>query len=203
MSNEKEKTDAEELRLPEEDEAVEPTSSETEEAKTEEASGAEATDEAESAERAEERTQPSETERLKAEAEDMKRKWYAVTAEYENYRKRTQFTRSQAYAEGRADVVSKLFPVADNLERALASCSDDQTKQGIEMVMKSFRKVLEEEKIVLIDPLGEEFSAEKCEAIMAVDPEEGEASGIVKQVYLKGYEQNGKVLRFAQVVVTK
>lgn len=136
-------------------------------------------------------------------AEDFKRKWYSVTAEYDNYRKRTALTRSQAYAEGRADVVTKLFPIADNLDRALASCGDEGTRKGIEMVKKSFEKLLEEEKIEGIDPVGEEFDAEKCEAILAVDPEEGEASGIVKQVFLKGYEQNGKVLRFAQVSVTR
>ena len=151
----------------------------------------------------EEISAPSELEQAKAEAEDYKRKWYSVTAEYDNYRKRTQATRSQSYKEGRADVVSKLFPVADNLERAFQSCSDEQTKKGIEMVIKSFLKILEEEKITAIDPVGEEFSAEKCEAIMAVEPQEGEASGIVKQVYRKGYEQDGKVLRYAQVVVTK
>ena len=71
------------------------------------------------------------------------------------------------------------------------------------MVLKSFEKILEEEKIVAIDPVGEVFDAEKCEAIMAVDPADGEESGIVRQVYLKGYEQNGKILRFAQVIVTK
>lgn len=139
----------------------------------------------------------------RTEAEDLKRKWYAVTAEYENYRKRTASSRSQAYAEGRADVVVKLFPIADNLERALASCVEEKTRQGIEMVIKSFSKLLEEEKITPIDPLGQPFDAEKCEAIMALDAEEGEESGTVKQVYLKGYEQNGKVLRFAQVVVVK
>lgn len=139
----------------------------------------------------------------RAAAEDFKRKWYSVTAEYENYRKRTALTRSQAYAEGRADVVSKLFPIADNLDRALASCSDENTKKGIGMVIRSFEKLLEEEKIEVIDPVGEEFNAEKCEAILAVDPEEGEESGTVKQVFLKGYEQNGKVLRFAQVSVIR
>lgn len=139
----------------------------------------------------------------KAEAEDFKRKWYSVTAEYENYRKRTASSRAQAYAEGRADVVSKLFPIADNLDRALLSCADEATKKGIEMVVKSFEKLLSDEKITAIDPVGEEFSAEKCEAIMAVEAEAGEKSGTVKQVYLKGYEQNGKVLRFAQVVVVK
>lgn len=153
-------------------------------------------------------TQPAEDmkrrlEQAEAEAADNKRKWYAVTAEYENYRKRTAATRTQAYAEGRADVVTKLFPIADNLDRAMASCSDESTRKGIGMVIKAFEKLLEEEKIECIAPLGEEFDAEKCEAIMAVDPAEGEASGIVREVYLKGYEQNGKVLRFAQVVVTK
>ncbi|MBD5636211.1 MAG: nucleotide exchange factor GrpE [Clostridia bacterium] len=145
----------------------------------------------------------TETEAIKAEAEEYKRKWYSVTAEYENYRRRTALSKSQAYAEGRADVVKGLFPIADNLERALQSCAEENTRKGIEMVLKAFYKLLEDEKITQINPLGEEFDADKCEAIMAILPEEGEASGIIKQVYLKGYEQNGKVLRFAQVVVTK
>lgn len=145
----------------------------------------------------------AELEEVKKAAEDLNRKWYSVSAEYENYRKRTAATRSQAYAEGRADVVVKLFPIADNLDRALQSTADEQTKTGLRMVIKSFEKLLEEEKITVIDPVGEEFDAEKCEAIMATEPEEGDVSGTVKQVYLKGYEQNGKVLRFAQVVVVK
>ncbi len=144
-----------------------------------------------------------ELERVNAQAEDFKRKWYSVTAEYENYRKRTAQTRVQAYAEGRADVVAKLFPIADNLERALASCKDESVKKGIEMVCASFNKLLEEEKIETIDPVGATFDPELCEAIMAQDPEEGEESGVVKQVFRKGYRQNGKVLRFAQVLVTK
>lgn len=145
----------------------------------------------------------SELEKVRAEVEDFKRKWYSVTAEYENYRRRTQYQASQRYQDGRADVVGKLFPIADNLDRALAACADEGTKKGIEMVIGAFRKLLEEEKITEINPVGEPFDAEKCEAIMALDPAEGEESGIVKQVYQKGYEQNGKVLRYAQVVVTK
>ena len=145
----------------------------------------------------------SEIEKLKAEAEDYKRKWYSVTAEYDNYRKRTASDSARRYAEGRADVVSKLFPIADNLERALLVCLDEATKKGISMVVQSFENLLKEEKIEVIDPVGEPFDAEKCEAIMALDPQEGEESGTVKQVYQKGYIQNGKVLRSAQVVVIK
>lgn len=136
-------------------------------------------------------------------AEDFKRKWYSVTAEYENYRKRTASTRAQAYAEGRADVVKGLFPIADTLELALHSCADEKTRRGIEMVMKSFEKLLADEEIEVICPLGEEFDASKCEAVMAVDGAKGEHSGTVKQVLRKGYEQKGKILRFAQVSVIK
>lgn len=140
-------------------------------------------------------------EQARADAEEYKRKWYAVTAEYENYRKRTQSARTQAYTDGRSDVAVKLLPIADNLERALLSCKEEQTAKGIEMVLKSFRKFLEEEKITEINPVGEAFDPETSEAIMAVEGE-GE-SGTVKEVYLKGYVREGKVLRFAQVVVIK
>ncbi len=146
---------------------------------------------------------PSELECAQAAAEDFKRKWYAVTAEYENYRKRTARDSAKRYAEGRADVVSKLFPIADNLERALSSCKEEGTRKGLEMVVKAFEKLLEEERIEVVDPVGEPFDAETQEAIMAVEPAEGLESGTVKEVYRKGYVQDGKVLRFAQVVVVK
>lgn len=144
-----------------------------------------------------------ELEAAQEQAEDFKRKWYSVTAEYENYRKRTAAQSAQRYRDGRADVIKGLFPVADNLERALQSCAEEGTKKGIEMVIKSFRKLLEEENVAVIDPKGERFDPEKCEAIMAVEPQEGEESGVVREVFLKGYEQNGKVLRYAQVSVVK
>ena len=68
-----------------------------------------------------------ELEKAQAEAEESTRKWYAVTAEYENYRRRTQNLAAQRYADGRNDVVASLFPIGDNLERAMAACSDEST----------------------------------------------------------------------------
>ena len=144
-----------------------------------------------------------EYDKLLAEAEDLKRKWYSVTAEYENYRRRTQNQSAQRYAEGRNDVVSALFPIGDNLERAIASCSDENTRQGVDMVLKSFKKVLEGEGVEEIDPIGQPFDASVAEAIMAMPAQEGEESGIVKQVYVKGYKKGDKVLRYAQVIVTQ
>jgi len=145
----------------------------------------------------------AELERAQAEAEDLKRKWYSVSAEYENYRRRTQNQAAQRYAEGRNDVVSAIFPIGDNLERALSACADENVKQGLDMVLKSFKKVLEGEGVEEIDPLGQPFDADVAEAIMAQPAEEGEESGIVKQVFVKGYKKGEKVLRYAQVIVSQ
>ena len=144
-----------------------------------------------------------EYDKLQAEAEELKRKWYAVTAEYENYRRRTQNASAQRYQEGRNDVISALFPIGDNLERAVASCVDENTRQGVDMVLKTFKKVLETEGVEEIDPVGQPFDVNVAEAIMAVPAGEGEESGIVKQVYVKGYKKGDKVLRYAQVIVTQ
>ena len=144
-----------------------------------------------------------EVDKALAEAEESKRKWYAVTAEYENYRRRTQNQAAQRYADGRNDVVASLFPIGDNLQRALDTCADENTKQGLDMVMKAFKKVLEGEGVEEIDPVGQPFDATYSEAIMAMPAENGEESGIVKQVYVKGYKKGEKVLRYAQVIVTQ
>lgn len=144
-----------------------------------------------------------EIEKALAEAEESKRKWYAVTAEYENYRRRTQNMAAQRYQEGRNDVVASLFPVGDNLERAILSCADEKTKEGLDMVLKAYKKVLEGEGVEEIDPVGQPFNADTMEAIMAMPAAEGEESGIVKQAYLKGYKKGDKVLRYAQVIVTQ
>ena len=144
-----------------------------------------------------------ELEKALAEAEENKRKWYAVTAEYENYRRRTQNQAAQRYQEGRNDVIASLFPVGDNLERALQSCADENTKQGLQMVLAAFKKVLEGEGVEEVDPVGQPFNADTMEAIMAVPAAEGEESGIVKQADVKGYKKGDKVLRYAQVIVTQ
>ena len=144
-----------------------------------------------------------ELEKALAEAEDNKRKWYAVTAEYENYRRRTQNQAAQRYADGRNDVVASLFPIGDNLERALTACSDENTKQGLEMILTAYNKVLEGEGVEAINPIGQPFDASVAEAIMAMPAADGEESGIVKQVYVKGYKKGEKVLRYAQVIVTQ
>lgn len=183
----------------------------TEEIKKEETAQEPVTEKAENvaepqtAENAEEKkpAEPSELEKALALAEDYKRKWYAVTAEYDNYRKRTNATASQKYNEGRADILLKIFPIGDNIDRAIAACNDEKMKQGLEMVKTSFDKILADEGVEGFDPAGQEFDSTTSAAIAALPAEEGEAEGIVKQTFLKGYKKGDKILRFAQVVVTR
>ena len=151
----------------------------------------------------EEKDQPSELEKALLAADDFKRKWYAVTAEYDNYRKRTAMTASQKYAEGVADVLIKIMPIGDNIDRALAVCNEEKMKQGLEMVKAAFDKILSDEGVEAFDPTGEEFNPVTANAVMAQPAAEGEKAGVVKQTFLKGYKKGDKILRFAQVVVTQ
>ena len=79
---------------------------------------------------------------------------------------------------------------------------NEQTKKGIEMVLRSFKKLLDEEGIEEIDPKNEEFDPAFCEAIMSEPAADGVEPGYVKEVFLKGYKRGDKVIRFAQVKVT-
>ena len=134
-----------------------------------------------------------ELEKAKKEAAEYKDKWIRSVAEFENFRKRNAETRHTSYMEGRADVLLKVFPVGDNLERALLTC-DENTKKGIEMVLRSFKALLEGEGIEEINPVGEEFDPKECEAIMSEPAAEGVEPGYVKEVFLKGYKRGDKVL---------
>jgi molecular chaperone GrpE len=145
----------------------------------------------------------AELEKAQAAAEDYKRKWYSVSAEYDNYRKRNQSAVSQAFADGKAEAILKLLPVSDTFGYAYDGASDEKTKAGIDKIIKNFNNILrslgvEEVQINVGDPFDEGLA----EAIMNVPCEEGEKPNCVKQVLKKGYKQGEKVIRFAQVVVT-
>ena len=147
--------------------------------------------------------EPSELEKALAAAEDYKRKWYSVSAEYDNFRKRNAAAVSNAYRDGAADAVLKLLPVADNFGYALDSARDEKTKAGIDKVIKSFATILQSLGIeeIPIAP-GDPFDESVAEAVMNSPCEEGEAPNTVKLVLKKGYKSGDKVIRYAQVSVT-
>lgn len=157
----------------------------------------------EKAEKVEEVKTPSELEKAQALAEDYKRKWYSVSAEYDNYRKRNQAAVSKAYADGAAEAVLKLLPVADNFGYALDGASDEKTRAGIDKVIKSFSNILASLGIEEIPvEAGADFDESVMEAVLNFPCADGEEPNKVKQVLKKGYKAGDKVIRYAQVAVT-
>ena len=145
----------------------------------------------------------SELEKLSALAEDYKRKWYSVSAEYDNFRKRNAQAVARAYQDGTADAILKLLPVSDTFGYALDSAPDEKTRAGIDKVIKNFNTILASlgvEEVVL--NVGDEFDESVAEAVLNFPCGEGEKPNTVKQVLKKGYKSGDRVIRFAQVAVT-
>jgi len=138
---------------------------------------------------------------LKAQAEDFKDKWMRTAAEFDNYKKRTVSTRLQSIEEGKSQILLKVLPIGDNLERALNLPIDEKTKEGLNLLVRNFKELLEKEGITEINPIGEKFDPNMHEALMQVAAEDGDISGNVKDVFIKGYKIGDKVIRYAQVRV--
>ena len=142
-----------------------------------------------------------EVETLRIESNQHKDSWFRTAADFENFKKRNQDTRMNAYREGKIDVIKKLLVIGDNLDRALSMELDDNTIQGLKLTKRQFDEALASEGVTPIDPLGEIFDPNTQEAVMQAPREEGETPNTVKQVFLKGYKLGDKVIRYAQVVV--
>lgn len=146
----------------------------------------------------------SENEKQKAELAEQKDMYLRVLAEYENFRRRTADEKSKIYSDTTAEVVEKFLPVLDNLEHA-AACSadtdaDSAIRQGVELVLRSFREILEKLGVSEIPALGETFDPNIHNAVMREDdPEKGESE--ITAVFQKGYKLSNKVIRYSMVKV--
>lgn len=126
-----------------------------------------------------------------------------VQADFENFRRRNESIRADAYADGRKDVAAVMLPVLDNLERAVeaaAGSPDEALKNGVEMVLKQMTDAYGKLNVKPIDRLGERFDPNLENAILQGTAEEGEP-GTVCQVLQKGYMIGDRVLRHAMVKV--
>ena len=126
-----------------------------------------------------------------------------VQADFENFRRRNESVRLDAYADGRKDTALLMLPVLDNLERALeaaAASPDEALKNGVEMVLKQMTDAYARMDVKPINRLGEKFDPNLENAILQGTEEEGEP-GTVCQVLQKGYMIGDKVLRHAMVKV--
>lgn len=125
-----------------------------------------------------------------------------VQADFDNFRRRNESVRADAYAEGQRSVASAFLPVLDNLERALAApaAEGDALRTGVEMTLKQMLDVYGKLNVTAIDRVGEPFDPNLENAIMQGAPEDGEP-GTVCQVLQKGYQMGKTVLRHAMVKV--
>ncbi|MGL5417163.1 MAG: nucleotide exchange factor GrpE [Clostridium sp.] len=139
-----------------------------------------------------------ENEKLSNEVDTLKERLLRLTAEYENYRKRTAKEKEGIYADAYVDVLKEIVPSIDNIERALASEGDlEALKQGVEMTLKGFTTSLEKLGVTEIDTTNG-FDPNFHNAIMHVeDPELG--PNAVAEVFMKGYQKGDKIIRHSMV----
>ena len=138
--------------------------------------------------------------KLVNEAEALKDRLLRMTAEYDNYRKRTVKEKEGIYADSCVDVLKELVPALDNLERALASeGSMEDLKKGIDMTIKGFQNSLNKLGVEEIDTT-QGFDPNLHQAVMHIQDENLE-SNVVAEVFLKGYKKNDKVIRHSVVKV--
>ena len=123
-------------------------------------------------------------------------------ADFDNFRRRNESVRADAFADGQRSVATAMLAVLDNLERALMApaAEGDSLRTGVEMTHKQMLAAYEKLGVTVIDRLGEKFDPNLEDAVMQGSSEEGEP-GTVCAVFQKGYIMNGHLLRAAMVKV--
>ena len=141
-----------------------------------------------------------ENDKLSKEVEAFKDRLLRITAEYENFRKRTAKEKEGIYADACADVLKEVIPTVDNLERALVvDGSVEDLKKGIEMTIKGFQTSLEKLGVEEIS-VEEGFDPNMHQAVMHIQDENYDKN-VVAEVFLKGYKKGDKVIRYSMVKV--
>ena len=146
------------------------------------------------------RKNKDEIKKLSNEVEALKDRLLRVTAEYENYRKRTTKEKEGIYTDACNDVLKEILPVMDNLERACAAEGNvEDLKKGIEMTMKGLEGAFTKLGVEEIDASGE-FDPNLHQAVMHIE-DENFGTNSVAEVFMKGYKRGEKVIRHSVVKV--
>ena len=134
--------------------------------------------------------------------ESVKDQFVRLTAEYDNYRKRTTKEKDNIYQDAKADTIKEFLAVYDNLGRAAASegGEDSPHKKGLEMIFQQYKDILAKLGVTEIEAAGNPFDPEKMNAVMHI-ADENFGENEVAQVFQAGFELNGKVIRHAIVQV--
>ena len=134
--------------------------------------------------------------------ESVKDQFVRLTAEYDNYRKRTTKEKENLYQDAKGDTIKEFLAVYDNLERAAASegGEDSPHKKGLEMIFQQYKDILKKLGVTEIDAAGKPFDPEKMNAVMHID-DESLGENVVAQVFQAGFQLGDKVIRHAIVQV--
>ena len=141
-----------------------------------------------------------------AQLAEVKEKFVRASADFENFKKRTQRDQAQWFDQGQSRVITQLLPIVDDFDRALAQQKVQPSDakawgEGFELIHKSLQKMLESFDVKEISA-DLPFDPELHEALVSVE-DSGRPSGEVVEILQKGYLFRGKVLRPAKVSVAK
>jgi molecular chaperone GrpE len=144
--------------------------------------------------------------RLEKETEDYRDKWLRATADYKNFKRRTEQERSDLIRGASAGLLLKLLPVLDDMERAFGGVPADIAAsswfEGFKLIVQKLQTILESEGVTPIQALGQEFDPNLHEAVIYDESGDGTESKVVAELQ-KGYKLRDRVLRPTMVKVGK
>ena len=150
----------------------------------------------------EEKSKEQELEEKLAELQD---KYLRLSAEYDNYRKRTLREKVELLEDSKSEVLVNILPVVDDMERAMEAVKTakdiEAVKDGMKLIHTKFANYLAQQGIKEIEALGQELNTDQHEAITKIPVESKKKKGKVVDVIEKGYMLREKVIRFAKVVI--
>ena len=144
-------------------------------------------------------------EEAQKQVQEEKNRYVYLMAEFDNYRRRVSQEKIDLIDTAAKGVINDLLPVVDNFERALKSMEEseasDSAKMGTELIYKQLIDVLKKKGVTEIEALGKELDTDEQEAVAQIPAPSEDKKGKVVDVVVKGYKLNGKVIRFAKVVI--
>lgn len=169
-----------------------------------EESGEEAT-EKEKVSLTEEEKLAQELEKANAEIEDQKDKYLRLSAEFDNYRKRTMKEKAELILNGGEKSISSILPIVDDFERALKNMETATdvaaVKEGVELIYNKFMTVLGQNGVKVIETKEQPLDTDYHEAVAVIPAPDEALKGKILDCVQTGYTLNDKVIRHAKVVV--